>query len=304
MKQHLFLVFMLTVAIIGGSTNATAQEKEDNLVYDTFLSTRIVNAQSIEMIPKRNLDIRITHKFEDIAGPTGGANTFWGFDNVADVRIALEYGITDDLAIGFGRSKGYIGPTKLLDGFVKYRIFQQTRDNKMPISLGVYANTVYSAAQADEVDPTSELFFDGNFTRRLSYNFQIMIARKFGERFSLQIMPNYLHRNFVRANDENNLFSMGVGARLAVSKNVAFLLEYYQYFSEFRADLANLEGDVPRFYPPIGVGIEIKTGGHVFTLNLTNSPGIIENQFIPYTNKSWLDGQFRFGFNISRMVKL
>ena len=48
-------------------------------------------------------------------------------------------------------------------------------------------------------------------------------------------------------------------------------------------------------------GIEIETGGHVFHLNVSNSAGIIENDFISNTTDSWGDGNYKLGFNISRV---
>ena len=47
--------------------------------------------------------------------------------------------------------------------------------------------------------------------------------------------------------------------------------------------------------------MEFETGGHVFHLNLTNSAGIIENDYIPNTSESWLEGDFKMGFNIARV---
>ena len=58
-----------------------------------------------------------------------------------------------------------------------------------------------------------------------------------------------------------------------------------------------LDKDVEKL---IALGIEIETGGHVFHLNLTNSAGIIYNDFIPYTFDSWLNKGFKLGFTISR----
>ena len=55
---------------------------------------------------------------------------------------------------------------------------------------------------------------------------------------------------------------------------------------------------------PIALGVEFDTGGHVFQLNFTNSRGFGEVQYIPSTTSNVADGQFRFGFTISRVFKL
>ena len=86
----------------------------------TFSSTRIICGHSVETLPARTMDFRIEHRFGDMFGTNGGVQNMFGFDNLADIRIALEYGITNDLMIGFGRSKGTGSPYRsLLDGFVK-----------------------------------------------------------------------------------------------------------------------------------------------------------------------------------------
>ena len=91
-------------------------------VYNVFKATRVINGHSTNMLWKNELDFRITHRFGDIGGSNGGFSTFYGLDNASDIRIAFEYGITNNLMVGFGRIKGNSFQTQNLDGFVKYRI--------------------------------------------------------------------------------------------------------------------------------------------------------------------------------------
>lgn len=296
------LLALLFCCLLGTANIATAQETT-NKVSNTFFSTRLINAQTVETVPKKGYDIRITHRFNDVGGQRGGIKNLFGLDNITDIRLALEYGITDNLTIGLGRSKGAFGPRNLIDGLVKYRFLQQTTDNHIPISATLFANAVVSTMKAEKVNLESETSFR-KFAHRLSYDVQLLIARKFGDHFSLQIMPNMLYRNFVRLGDENMLFSLGLGTRIAINQRYAIILDYYQYFSQYRRDTNKEAGpsDI-KYYPPLGIGLEIKTAGHVFHLNFSNSPGILENQYIAYTTRNWLDSEFRLGFNISRLVK-
>lgn len=298
-KNTLLLFFM----IVFGLSSIQAQETSENLVYETFLGTRLIHTHTNETVEKGKLDILITHRFGDMAGELGGFNNFFGFDNLSDVRIAFEYGVSHRLTLGVGRSKGFSGPLKLVDGLVKYRLLQQTVDNTMPFSMTLYGNAVVSHMKATE-DPALATSFD-KFAHRMSYDIQAIISRKFSDKFSLQLMPNFLHRNFVVAGDENNNFSMGIAGRFALSKHIALIFDYYKFFSTYRDNINNQDGGSSvRYYDPLGIGIEMKTGGHVFLINFSNSPGIIENQYLPYTTKNWGDGQFRMGFNISRPIQL
>jgi hypothetical protein len=54
------------------------------------------------------------------------------------------------------------------------------------------------------------------------------------------------------------------------------------------------------YYPSLHIGYELETGGHVFHINLTNSAGLLENDYLPFNNKNWAQGGFRLGFTISR----
>ena len=258
----------------------------------TFTSTRIINGHSIETLSQGFMDMRIEHRFGDIAGNFGGWENMFGFDNLSDMRIALEYGITDDLMVGFGRSKGTGSPYRsLLDGFVKYRILRQ-RKGEMPISLTATVGSffTYMKASADE----SQVNHFPKDAHRFSYFTQINVAKHFGDYLSLSLMPTYVHRNYVAAEDMNDLFALGGAFRVKLFKRFAVLGEYYHVFKS--GDFRSSE----QFKNSLAFGLEWFTFGHSFTINLTNSGGLGEAQFIPYTTENWLKGQFRFGFCVGR----
>ena len=256
----------------------------------TFNGTRVINGHSVDMLPKGIMEFRIEHKFGDIAGTNGGAQTMFGFDNVSDMRIALEYGIQDNLMIGFGRCKGAGNPYRsLLDGFLKYNITKQQK-GKAPISMSLLgsAGFTYMKSSTDQSLVT-------NFPKvshRLSYVTQLNIARRFNDRLSICVMPTFVHRNYVAADDQNELLALGSGIRFRLSSRFALIGEYYHAFSS-----PNMRTN---YKSSIGVALEWFTFGHTFTINITNSSGIGELQFIPYTTEKWSLGQFRLGFCIGR----
>ncbi len=226
-------------------------------------------------------------------------------DNVSDVRFGFDFGITNNLTLGVGRSK----QSELIDGLVKYRILQQTTDNHVPISLAVYGDLGYnpqaSAFFYNGMVPTEG--FKRNDLHRISYVSQIIIARKFGSRFSMELLPTYQHRNFVLAkvnadngsSETNDLLSMGAAFRFKITNRFLIIADYFYTVSDYRTN-----NKANPFYNPLSVGVEIETGGHVFHLNFSNVSGIVENNFIPNTKDSWLKGGFKFGFNISRVFNM
>jgi hypothetical protein len=270
-------------------------------VRDTYKSTRIVQGQSTEMLRKHELDFRVTHRFGDAGGEFGGTKTFFGTDNSTDIRIAFEYGISDNLMAGISRSKGSGELQQLYEGLLKYRFLQQTTDNAVPVSAALFGSVVISGMPSITDVSSAGHFEDGS--DRLMYVAQALISRKFADRLSLTLAPTYVHRNHVAYKDVNNMFALGVAGRLKLSKRLGLLAEYYYPFrSQESKDYFKSQGI--KFYNPLGLGLEIETGGHVFSVTFTNSTAILESQFIPGTTSSWLQGQFRWGFNISRRFTL
>lgn len=264
---------------------------EDSLIVkETFQSTRIINGHSIETLRKGVLEFRVEHRFGDIGGIDGGIQTMFGFDNSSDIRIAFEYGLTDKLMVGLGRSKGTGEPYRsLIDGFAKYRVFNQVKRG-FPFSMSVLGTTSFTYMKASS-DLTQVSSFP-KWEHRLAYSVQLNLAKKFGDKFSFAVMPTLIHRNFVAADDDNTIFSLGSGLRLALNSKMAILLEYYHCFTNDAIRKSN--------YNSLGVAFEWITFGHNFTVNLTNSSGFGETQFITNTFDSWNKGQFRLGFCIGR----
>ena len=283
---------------------------EAKQVYATFKTVKIGNAQSIETVKKNHLDFRISHRFGNVYDKNNGNQatnttfqTFFGFDDLRDVRFSLDYGITDDLTVALGRSQ----MNRLLDGSLKYRFLKQTSDFSMPVTVAFfgcvgYTHDVpanfYGAYYPVKTYKTNEL-------HRLNYFTQLIIASKLTDAISLELLPGYMHRNFIieKTNasndqvDQNSFFTLGFGGRIKLSKRVSFIGDYFYNFAGYYQENTAA-------FNPLALGFEIETGGHVFSLFFTNASGLIENNFIPYTTDTWSKGQVKFGFTISRTFTL
>jgi len=263
-----------------------ATEETVDYTRATFKSTRIMNGHSIERMPEGQLDFRISHRFGRI---NSGAYEFFGLDQ-ANIHLSLEYGIKDWIMVGIGRGTY----DKTLDGFAKFSIIRQSTGKiNRPVSLswfsGIYANGLRWS------DPERNNYF----VHRLSYVHQLLVARKFNERFSLQLTPSYLHQNLVQSElDPNDFFALGAGTRFKLTKRTSFNIEYYHVFKPNNMYMST------RIYDPLSIGFDIETGGHVFQIIMTNSLAMRENGFIGNTTGSWLKGDIHLGFNISRVFQL
>jgi hypothetical protein len=250
----------------------------------TFKGTRIINGHSVETVGKKNLDFIISHRFGAV---NSGASNFFGLDE-SQIRLALEYGLTDRLMIGIGRSSYQ----KTIDVFAKYRLLRQSSGfRNIPVSITLFASDANNTSTS-----TTELPFY-TIVQRQTYTFQALIARKFNEKLSLQITPTIMHRNLAEnLTDANNLYALGIGGRYKLTKRTSFNAEYWYTPKTFAG---TVQRD-PKFTNTLSLGFDIETGGHVFQLHLTNSRGMIEKQFIGQTTGKWSNGDIFYGFNISR----
>jgi hypothetical protein len=244
----------------------------------TFKGTRLVNGHSVETKPVGTLEFIFSHRFGTL---NSGAYEFWGLDNSL-VRLGLEYGISDRLGVGIGRSS----EAKIYDAYLKYKALRQAT-GRSPVTITGLSSIAYRTYREDPELSSSQ---------KLSYAFQVLIARKLSSAISFQIAPIFLHRNYVNTSIEvNDLLALGFGGRVKVTPSVAITGEYYARLNELENNPYN---------DAIGVGVDIETGGHVFQLVLTNTSGMVERAFIPETFNNFFDGDIHFGFNITRTFQL
>ncbi len=278
-----FLLFFFFIASVGFSQETKTEET--TYTKNTFYANRLINGHSVELSPVGRLDLKFSHRMGRL---NNGAYDLFGLDQ-ATLRIGLEYGYNDWLMFGFGRSN----VEKLYDGFFKIKFLRQSEGKKnMPVTAtffsGMYINTLKWA------DPNRINYFSS----RISYANQLLVARKFNDRLSLQIMPTQVHHNLVAAaNDKNDIFSIGFGGRYRIFNRMALTAEYYYLLpNQIKSQLYGT--DVVNSF---SLGFDIYTGKHVFQIMVTNSTTMVEKAFITQTTDTWKAGNLHIGFNILRL---
>lgn len=266
------------------------EETEETTDYTiaTFKSTRLINGHSIETQSEGVLMFIIGHRFGRL---NTGIRELFGLDN-ATIRFGIEYGITDNLTMGYGRSSF----EKTYDGYLKYKLLRQsTGKKKMPITVTLLADAAIKSARFEE--PDRENFATSRFT----FAYSILIARKFNDYLSLQLSPTMIHRNLVKTTeDKNDVFVIGAGGRVKLTGSLAVNLEYSWVIpGQIKS---NLYGE--KVQDAFSVGVDLETGGHVFQLHFTNSRGMIEKAYMTETTGRWLKGDIQFGFNITRVFTI
>lgn len=269
--------------------NASATDSNTvQRVQATFNSTRLINSHTVRTTQGGVLELRISHRFGQL---DDGFYNLFGLD-FASIRIGMDYGLTNRLTIGGGRSSYQ----KQYDGFLKYALLRQSEGGKnMPVSVTLLASMMYetdtAVAKSEKTTPVRP-----NTVDMFSYAYQVLIARKFSDAFSLQLMPSLVHENLVDSiSPSNNIFALGVAARIKLTKRSNIIAEYYYPFPGTK--LSNS-------YNSFSLGYELETAGHVFQLTLTNSTGLTEKTFIAETRGQWSKGDIHLGFNISRVFTI
>lgn len=248
-----------------------------------FKTNRVINLHSMENTAGGVLDFKIGHRFGFLSG---GWSELFGLDD-ASIRLGLDYGITDRLQIGVGRS----GFRKMYDAYGKLKLLRQSKGLKvMPVTVALFGSAAIQTLPWQNPDRENYL------SSRLYYTGQLIIGRKISEGFSLQLSPTVVHRNLVRTELEtNDVLALGMAGRIKLSKRIALNAEYIYVLPDQLA---------PGFRNSLSVGVDIETGGHVFQLHFTNSTSMIEQGFITETVGNWADGDIHFGFNVSRVFTI
>lgn len=245
-----------------------------------FNSTRVINAHSVEMLDKGTLDVRILHRFDYI---NKGIKEMFGLDD-ASMRMGFDYGISNQLTIGIGRSTY----RKELDGFVKWRITRQTTAPVIqPVSLVLVAGSSVWTQQSTDSPPPS-------IADRFSHYVQLLMGRKFGKKLSLQLSPIFVHSNAPFNGEKRNVLAAGMGMRYKINHLFSITADYHHALAGMQAINRS----------PLSLGLDIETGGHTFQLHFSNATGMNERAYIYETYGRFFKADIRFGFNLSRLFIL
>ncbi len=288
MKIHKIIFFAFLFVF---SFAFSQEEKTDTIVKEkperpAFESSILINNPTNVLFSKNTLEIVMQHRFGEINGGTNDLAGFWGASNI---RIALSYAIHDRLTIGYGTTKF----DRLQDFNWKVGILKQTRSDKTPISVSYYGNYVI------DMRPSNQFYLKQH---RYSYFNQLIIARRFSPKLSLQIAPSISHYNAVKSTMRNDMVAIAFGGRYKISDQTSVLLDYSQPITEF------IEDNPP---PGISFGVEFGTSAHTFQIFMTNYNGIVPQKNYMFNQKNGFGkrefnpfgkggGEFLIGFNITR----
>lgn len=280
------LVYLTLIGFMMCSSAAHAQVERrlvqpDRNVDDIFKAPKVIGLNSVKQIGQNQLHMSILHTFN--GSVSGGIDTFFGIDNGANVRLGLDYGLTDDLSIGIGRTSSL----KVVDTRIKWTFMHQTTESK-PVSVAILGSaSIETVPNRFSTNP--------KVSDKMGYLGMLMVARKFSDRLSLQASPMVGY--FVRPvlTEQKSLLGLGIAGRYKTSDRVAFTFEAIPIIN--KPESLSL---------PVAVGIDLETGGHVFQMFFTTSSFHTEHYIMAYNFEPFFEDKplFRFGFNVNRIFAL
>ncbi|MFC4476336.1 DUF5777 family beta-barrel protein [Flavobacterium chungangensis] len=272
-----FCLFLVTMAYSQDDLlkSLDSTQTEESYSTATFKALQLVTLQTTKMPAKKEFYFVVSHRFGTVKD---GFDSFFGLDN-ATTKLGGIYGVTDWLSVSLSRHT----LNKMYETGLKYRVARQ--NDNFPLDIVGYSVADINTFLEKDQYPGLE------FKHRLTYVQQVLISRKISEKFSLELVPSFIHKNLYTPDIErDNQFSFGGGGRYKITKRLSVNLEYMHNF------------DKPDFYKnPLSVGLDVETGGHVFQLIFTNSQSMSESGYLTNASGDWGKGDFFFGFNLYRV---
>ncbi len=288
----LLLVVLLsaTQLIAQDSTQAKAPVvKKKSYVKNTFDGNHIIDNQTVMVPIKGTFEFDIQHRFGTIEN---GWKDLGGLFASANMMLGFSYVPVQDLQVGFGATNDRMQTV----GTLKYALLKQTKDNKMPISVTLFANTVMDTRAKNSSLPIV------NFQDRISYFSQLIIARKISDKLSLQVAPSlsyynnveafYTAANVVQPKTHNEHLAISVAGRYKITEGMSIIANYDQPLTQHPMNNPN---------PNLSIGLDMKTSGHDFQVFLGNYGYLLPQTNNVFNHNDFTKSQFAIGFNISRL---
>jgi len=292
MKKAIMLVFVLSInSLVAQDTIQTTSPivKKKTYVKNTFEGNYIIDNQTVMVPIKGTFEFDIQHRFgtiehgwKDLGGLFASANMLLGFSYVPIKNLQLGFGATND--------------RMQVDGNLKYALLKQTKNNKMPVSITFFANSVMDTRAKNSSLPII------NLQDRFSFFSQLMIARKLTESFSIQVAPSYSYfnnvegfyddMNLIQAKTNNGHLAMSLSGKYKLTEGLSLIANYDQPITQHPMNNPN---------PNISFGLDMKTSGHDFQIFVGNYGLILPQNNNVYNHNDFSKSQFLIGFNISRL---
>ncbi len=236
-----------------------------------FHSTHAANLPTAETLERGELLFEISHRFEPAI--SDGEDALWGLDGPVFLRLGLGFAVTDRLLATVTRSN-------LQDNYdfnAKMRLFES--GGGLPLMVGVAGGVAYNGELPESVERSTQLYG------------QLILNSQLGDKLALGVVPWILRDPDLEAPSAETAVGVGVYAQFYLGDQVSILGEWNatEGYSDFTHDAGTL-------------AVELETGGHFFKLMVTNTIRLNPSQFLAGADQPFEPGEWRFGFNVTRLL--
>jgi hypothetical protein len=242
-------------------------------------SLRLITGHTAATLPKGSFELGIQHRFGEI---NSGAYNLYGLDNFNSMRISADYGITDKITAGIGRSSY----RKTYNGYLKWRFLGEP-ESKFNLTF-LTDIAVDARARSDwNLEPF-------NHSHRLFFTQQLIASWQVNKGLLLSISPTLVHANLVSQRSYSNDMPVISGY---IRQQI---IPKFALTAEASVLINSITPVKPKSNPTLGFGFEYFTPQHAFQINLTNSRALNEPFFLTDNPNSLQLGNFCLGFNLIR----
>ncbi len=283
--QKLFTLILIS-SLISFTAKGQLERKlvnENQAVDLIFHAPRHINLLTVEPLDKKTMHFAIMHTFGTL---NGGVENLFGLDNGANIQFSFEFALSEKFSAGVSRSSR----DKVYQVFGRYHLLEQRLNESMPVSVSLAGGMGVNTSNYDFLPENSP-----NFSERSNYFAQVMIARKFTDRISLQMSPMMAYFVDPRPvyqieGTENFYLAIGLSGKFKVGERSSLTLQY----------IPNLNTDLRSNF---GIGWDVEAGGHVFQMYFVTSQALNEPYLLAGGNG--VPGEeFRLGFNVNRVFAI
>jgi hypothetical protein len=268
-----------------------------------YASGLIIDNQTSVIYAPKTLEFVIQHKFGSIEN--GRSDLFGLYAPAHDIRLGLNYVVARNVQMGWGISK----KNMYNDFNMKWTVFEQTREETMPVAVTLYGNVaidgrskeLYDSRKYNHSSDPSYPFtlHPYRFGQRMSYFSQLIIGRKFNDWFSLQAAASFTHFNLAGRTEDHDKIGAHLSGRVNVTPQSSFVFNYdlplkIKEISEQREFINH-----PK--PNLAIGWEVATSTHAFQIYIGSAGSIIPQENMLYNQNDWRDKGLAFGFVITRL---
>jgi len=297
-------LMILTLLLIKSTALAQEETTQDTTIQEApverpvrpaFESGLLFDATTTTISPSKTLEFILQHRF----GYIDGASDFFGIWGASNIRVGLNYSLTDKLTFGAGTTK----IKRLQDFQAKYKVLEQTRSNSIPVTVVVHEVIGFDARDKSTWDQ-NEGSPEYKFSNRMSYFTELIVSRRFTDQLSLQVGGAFTHYSCVDSVYDHDRISLSFAGRYKFSPQGSLIVA-----GDFPLDITGIkdykkdsdETTIIYDKPNLSIGVEISTSTHAFQIYLASAQGILPQEDIMWNNHDFFNKGIMIGFNLTRL---